>query len=352
MLSKRGTENTFIYHAVDQPLSSIEAISPPKAYKEVIYPSEKYFSTLQEPFDGYYYYSSGEIELLQVKDVFTEESLRGLTFSDHLHTFGLGQVNYWLGKENVTAYTHYDTSYNLHMVAHGQKKFVIFPPEAYIELKLYPCLHQFYRQVQTDIHGAKLQDIMERLNGVEVFVNPGEVLYIPPYWFHSVVTMTTTISFNVWSQSEAFMAMEDIYVAPIPFEEDWGRPKLMLALNYFIKQLVESMSLHTDIHSFLQQSVIERFKPFLEQLSTIVREEQKVKIWEYCLRVDIGNVFTSNEVAHIDKRIAEIAVLFRTIQPQSVLEINLANYIEHITWRILDTDDIAMMPFYFLLCFP
>lgn len=352
VLSKRGTENTFIYHAVDKPLSSIEAISPAKAYKEVIYPSEKYFSTLREPFDGYYYYSSGGIELLQVKDVFTEESLRSLTFSAHLHSFGLGQVNYWLGKENVTAYTHYDTSYNLHMVAYGRKKFIIFPPEAYHELKLYPCLHPFYRQVQSDIYSTKFQDVIERLNGVEVFVNPGEVLYIPPYWFHSVITMTTTVSFNIWSQSEAFIAMEDIYAAPIPFEEEWGRPKLMQALNYFIKRLVESLLIQADVHGFMQQNVIERYKPFLEQLSSITREEQKITTWEYCLEVDISDIFTFDVVVHIDAGIAKFAVLFRTIQPQPVLEINLANYIEHITWRILGTDDIALMPFYFLMCFP
>ena len=352
MLSKHGTEHTFIYHAVDQPLSSISDISPPKAYKEIIYPSEKYFSKLQEPFDGYYYYSSGGMELLQVDDIFTKESLKSLTFSSHLHTFGLGQVNYWLGKENVTAYTHYDTSYNLHMVAYGQKKFIIFPPEAYRELKLYPCLHQFYRQVQTDINTSDLSDIIERLDGIEVYVNPGEVLYIPPYWFHSVVTMTTTISFNVWSQSEAFMMMEEVYAAPIPFEEEWGRVKLMQVLNYFVKRLVESLLPNTDINYFMQESVYARYKPFQVQLDVIVGEEDREAVREYCLRTDVIVHFAGEEVVHINAGIEKISALFRTLQPdQPVLEINLVNYIEHITWRILGTNDIALMPYYFRLCF-
>ena len=352
MLSKRGSEHVFIYHAVDQPLLTIKAISSEKSYKEIIYPSEKYFSILQKPPDDYYYYSSGGIELLEVGDIFTQESLKSLTFSGHLKRGELGQVNYWLGKANVTAYTHYDTSYNLHMVAYGQKRFIIFPPDAYRKLKLYPCLHQFYRQVQTDIFDSEVRDvIIEKLNGVEVLVNPGEVLYIPPYWFHSVVTMKTTISFNVWSQSEAYEIMEDIYAAAIPFEEEWGRARLMQALNYLVKQLIGSLLPIKDASSFLRESVYERYKLFQTELDAIVSDKDQQSVQEYCLRTHISNLLKPEEVTHIDIGIAEIVSLFRTIQPQAVLKINLANYIEHITWRILGTDDIALLPFYFHFCF-
>ena len=295
--------------------------------------------------------------MLQTGNLFTEESLKSLTFSDHRHFSedgeGLGQVNYWLGKENVTAYTHYDTSYNLHMVVYGQKKFIIFPPDAYRRLKLYPCLHQFYRQVQTDIYDEELRDvIVEKLNGVEVLVNPGEVLYMPPYWFHSVVTMETTISFNVWSQSEAYIKMEDIYAAAIPFEEEWGRVKLMQALNYLLKRLIGSLLPSTVVHSFIHGSVYDRYKPFQEQLNSIVSTKDQQNVRDFCLKTDtISELFSAEEVAHIDDGIAKIAASFEAVQPQPVLEINLANYIEHVTWRILGTDDIALLPFYLHLCF-
>lgn len=350
VLSKRGSEHVFIYHAVDQPLSTIKAISPEKSYKEIIYPSEKYFSILQKPFDGYYYYSSGGLELLET-DVFTQESLKILTFSEPLKQGELGQVNYWLGKANVTAYTHYDTSYNLHMVAYGQKQFIIFPPDAYHELKLYPCLHQFYRQTQTDIFDSNLHDLMGKLNGVEVVLNPGEVLYIPPYWFHSVVTMKTTISFNVWSQSEAYMIMENIYAAAIPFEEEWGRVRLMQALNYLVKQLIGSLLPSEDADEFIRGSVYERHKLFRDKVDAIISEEDRQTVQEYCLRTHIGDLLKHKKVAHIDEGIARIVALFRKIQPQPILEINLANYIEHLTWRILGTDDIALLPIYIHLCF-
>ena len=352
ILTKRGTEHIFLYHAVDQPLSSIEDISPSKSYKEIIYPSEKCFSLLQDPFDGHYYYSSGGVELLQIDNIFTDESLKSLTFSQHLLSYGeLGQVNYWLGKENVTAYTHYDTSYNLHAVMYGQKKFIIFPPEAYRELGLYPCLHQLYRQVQTDIFDPAMHTTIDKLSGVEVIVNPGEVLYIPPYWFHSVVTMKTTISFNVWSQSVAFTAMEEVYAASIPFEEEWGMEKLMKALNYYVKQLVKHLLLPGDVKGFMQASVYNRYKPFQSTLDATVKEKDRKTVHKFCLREDIRHLLSSEEVLHVDVGVAYIVELFRTIKPRPVLEINVANYIEHLTWRILGTNNIALLPFYLKECF-
>ena len=354
VLSKRGSEHIFMYHAVDQPLSTITAISPHKSYKEIIYPSEKYFSILQEPFDGFYYYSSGGIELLEVDSVFTRESLKSLTFSGQLLSTehgGLGQVNYWFGKENVTAYTHYDTSYNLHMVVYGQKRFIIFPPEAYRKLRLYPCLHQFYRQVHTNIFDSELSDVIKRLNGIDIVVNPGEVLYIPPYWFHSVVTMKTTISLNVWSQSEAYMRMEDIYAAAIPFEEGWGRVKLMQALNYLIKQLIRSVVPAGDVDSFMKESVYDRYEPLQAKLSATVGGEDQQSVKEFCLQTCVSDILESEDVILVNEGIANIVTLFFRIQPQPVLEINLANYIEYVTWRILGTDDVALLPFYFHSCF-
>ena len=77
--------------------------------------------------------------------VSTPDTLHQMTFDPHE---GPGQINYWFGGTNVTAHTHYDTSHNLHVLIHGRKKFLIFPPSAYGQLSLYPCLHQLYRQTQ------------------------------------------------------------------------------------------------------------------------------------------------------------------------------------------------------------
>ena len=40
------------------------------------------------------------------------------------------------------------------------------------------------------------------------------------------------------SDSNTFLIMEEVYKAPIPFEEHWGHIKLMKALWYFLEHLV------------------------------------------------------------------------------------------------------------------
>ena len=328
-----------------------------KNFIEVIYPWNKFFKILQQAFDSHYYYSSGGIELLNSHvdgEIFSEDSLESLTFPSHQHR--LGQVNYWFGSENVTAYTHYDTSYNLHMIVRGRKKFILFPPDAYNTLQLYPCLHQFYRQVYTDIFADG--DTIRRLGGVEVVLNPGEVMYLPPYWFHSVVTMETTISLNVWSHSDVFLIMEGVYSEGIPFEEHWGRDKLMKALNFFVKSLTDIVlkekgqsASHRD---FVRERLYSRYKPLIEQAQDngeVDFQLVRSTVSGYCLDIPIEELVNLAELEHVNIGINRLANYFVRISSQPVRELNLGNYIEHLVFRILGIDDLMMLPFYLQICF-
>ena len=42
----------------------------------------------------------------------------------------------------------------------------------------------------------------------------------------------------MYSDSNTFLIMEEVYKAPIPFEEHWGQVTLMKALWYFLQHLV------------------------------------------------------------------------------------------------------------------
>ena len=319
-----------------------------KPFVEVIFSRERFFDILQQPHDGYYYYSSGGIELLNIEEVYSSEDLDLLTFKSSC-SGNLGQVNFWFGKENVTAYTHYDTSYNLHAIAYGRKKFIMFPPEAYHDLQLHPCLHQFYRQTQTNIFDGNYSKTLAELKGLEVILTPGEVLYIPPYWFHCVVTVETTVSLNVWSHSEVFLVMEEIYSKSLPFEESWGREKLMKILVYFLNMLARGLfKLDKSTRDILLDTVYERYRPLL---TTFNDEEHLPRVQNYCLGTSINEILDTENIRHIDDRIFEINGLFERVHPQPVREINFGNYVEHTTLRILGTSDIVLLPFYIKECF-
>ncbi len=85
----------------------------------------------------------------------------------------------WASGPNTTAQLHYDTSHNFHTLMYGSKHFTIFPPATWPEVSLYPSVHPAKRQLQK---GADLPET----NAVHIDLHVGEILYIPPFWFHEV----------------------------------------------------------------------------------------------------------------------------------------------------------------------
>ena len=357
VLSKKGKSNVFKYFAVDQPMSGVDFLNIDKDYVEVVFTARTFFDLLRSPFDGFYYYASGGVELLNLGSVASDdESLQTMTFPSHSEAYSKpGQVNFWLGMANVTAYTHYDTSHNFHMVVDGRKRFILLPPDAYSRLKLHPCLHPLYRQVGVDVLSqGNLKQFIHDMQGYDVELTDGDVIYIPPYWFHTVVTMETTFSLNVWSQSEAFLAMEKIYSSAIPFEVEWGRVKLMKSLCYFIHLLVEEVLQDSDGSKFVVDRVYSRYKLILEKEPSkieFVLSKVRASVQVYCLREEMTVLMDAEAVGHLEDGTTRIAESFRDIHPLPVREINLANYIEHLTWSMLGEEDSMQLPFYLYECF-
>lgn len=338
-------------------MSGVDFLTIDKDYVEVVFTARTFFNLLQSPFDGFYYYASGGVELLNLGgDISDDESLRTMTFPSHSEVYSKpGQVNFWLGMANVTAYTHYDTSHNFHMVVNGRKRFILLPPAAYSRLKLHPCLHPLYRQVGVDVLAQEnLDEFVRDLQGFDVELTDSDVIYIPPYWFHTVITMETTFSLNIWSQSEAFIAMEKIYSSAIPFEVEWGRVKLMKSLCYFIRLLLEQVLEDSDGDKFVASRVFSRYEIIMDKKSREIEplvSKIRESVQEYCLRGDIVDLIDAEAVKHLEVGATKIAESFRDIHPLPVREINLANYIEHLVWRMLGEEDSVQLPVYLHECF-
>lgn len=140
---KYSQVSLFQYHAIDQPLDTVPEFTVKRYYHSVIISAQEFFTEIQQTHLNKFFYASGGVELLKLPLSF--EPLSNITFSPNK---GFGQVNYWFGSTNVTAYTHYDTSHNLHIVIRGRKKFILSPPS--LRPALFPCLHSLYRQTQVE----------------------------------------------------------------------------------------------------------------------------------------------------------------------------------------------------------
>lgn len=111
-------------------------------------------------------------------------------------------ANLWLGSPGVVAQTHFDQEPNFAVQIAGHKRWILSPPSEAVEIMPYPYLHASHRQSMRPFRssGPSNDPLAFRFNqsirGMEVLANPGNVLYIPPFWFHRVITEDESIAIS------------------------------------------------------------------------------------------------------------------------------------------------------------
>eukprot|EP00039_Didymoeca_costata_P006517 m.90993 g.90993 ORF g.90993 m.90993 type:complete len:498 (-) comp13285_c0_seq2:913-2406(-) len=153
------------------------------------------------------------------------------------------KVFLWAGTKGATACMHFDTSHNAYHQIYGQKRFVLKPPTDIPSLQFFPVVHPSDRQ----LHIPWVPDGSDD-NTMIVDLSPGETLFLPAHWLHQVIALTSSISVNVWSLSNAGHIMEDIMSNPLQglgYKHDWPTDKLLLVLQHFLPALIKIALQHT-----------------------------------------------------------------------------------------------------------
>ena len=151
----------------------------------------------------------------------------------------------WLSSPNVITALHNDHPANFFLQIYGWKRFVLFPAELYVELGLFPRSSFFHRKPAVDIrtrpdlargpcwkgplpcdrmtqvvgrNRTQWRARMEALEGAGLVVtlHEGDVLYLPPLWFHSVLTLDASISTNFWIPTPAQDLLEGLWDISLP----------------------------------------------------------------------------------------------------------------------------------------
>ena len=121
----------------------------------------------------------------------------------------------WFATAGVQAQLHYDTFRNVLVQVHGVKDVLLLPPAALPDVYICPSLHPGYRQSQ--VKGVSAGGDLDNYPGFpmhlaqRVRLHPGEALHIPPFWLHHVISVTDTLSVNVWSEDPDLVAAEGIF---------------------------------------------------------------------------------------------------------------------------------------------
>ena len=121
----------------------------------------------------------------------------------------------WIGHNHSKTGLHYDTdTRNFLCQLRGQKKVYLFPPNQ--SKYLYPsskfdsgakCSQVNFWDVNTEKF-----PLFNQSKYIEIILSPGQILYIPPYWWHCMENIGTNISISVRSEpiSTIFIKLPEI----------------------------------------------------------------------------------------------------------------------------------------------
>ena len=148
----------------------------------------------------------------------TGRDTRGSTFMDKdLEYFSSNKANFFVfnprenkgiqcrfGMRGVIAESHYDGGRNMVAMLRGTKRYILNPPESCDKLGIIQDInHPSFRHSiidWSDINQARFSHF-DKVNAIDTIVREGEVLYIPSFWFHYIISLEYSIQCNSRSGS-------------------------------------------------------------------------------------------------------------------------------------------------------
>ncbi len=105
----------------------------------------------------------------------------------------------WIGQKGTIVQLHFDWPNNFYFQVEGQKRFILYSPEQ--TKYLYPNTNKtkISHVSQVDIHNPDLKKFPKfaRAESITFDLDGGDVLYIPPFWWHQVQGGSRNISISV-----------------------------------------------------------------------------------------------------------------------------------------------------------
>ena len=156
---------------------------------------------------GHYYFGS-------LPDGLKEDVKPGRLLYHTEKDFEAGKQFVWISSSGMITHTHFDQDYNFFVQLVGEKRFTLWSPEQHELMYTYPRVHPLWHKSRVNFRDADLQKFpgFSRARAVQVRLGPGDMLYVPPYTWHYVETLSPSVSLSTWSHDyDLYDHMNAIY---------------------------------------------------------------------------------------------------------------------------------------------
>ncbi|MEW6736320.1 MAG: cupin-like domain-containing protein [Acidobacteriota bacterium] len=115
-------------------------------------------------------------------------------------------ANLWLGSGGNTSPLHFDCGHNLLAQVAGRKHITLFSPNQLEFLYPYSAFSKIPHLSQVNIEQPDLlkHPKFNRAKSISCILAPGEIIFIPSFWWHQVVSLEMAISVNFWYRNNPF----------------------------------------------------------------------------------------------------------------------------------------------------
>lgn len=334
--------------------------------------TKEFFRRIRNPHANRYLYFTGDIEQLGAWSLSDIEPLDELLALNPQRS----SINVWMGQPRVIAHCHYDGYHNFYAQLFGRKKFTLIRPSNWPGLYPYPFLHPSHAQAQVNLSDFESASgdypLVERVEAFEAYLEPGDLLYVPPLWFHHVESLDVSISVNVWTDSQQTELMERAFAIPLPINEMHfpNEHTKAIATSHLLHTLLEQVcqykdcaktttdkfSTPTDKHwneaqYFLHRLWAVRYKTLLDKRQ--LRIPQHLGEGSYPILCELGDhskmeeatrearMLTQKATSRFEEYTAAVAELVREL-PADTWELWLGNYVEFVVANAVDVEHVGL----------
>ena len=251
----------------------------------------------------------------------------------------------WISSSGMITHGHFDQDYNLFVQVLGTKRFTLWPPSQHEHLYMFPRVHPLWHKSRINFRDVDIGSFPDftRSRAVQATLGPGDMLFVPPYTWHYVETLSPSVSLSTWSHDyRMYYHMNAVYGHDHKFDLIGSRKGQMYTLRLFLDMLVQDLYGFNETTVYFARLLAARFSG-LEDLFPPERDDPRL-----CegIKGQIPLSYHTHGFVKLDVQV--IGEHFKALGSIEVMDILFANYVEEISSQIVGVDKLAA---FFRYCF-